>query len=219
MIKAIFTVFIHVFFIGQTIFAQSFDQNISSFLKNDSLAPPEKNGVLLIGSSSFTMWNDAQSYFPNHKIINRGFGGSTLLDQIAVVKKIVDPYQAASIFIYCGENDLAYVDTVTADIVFQRYVTLYQHIRKRNSEANIYYISIKPSPSRWHLQAKVIKANKLIKDFMSINKRDHYINVYDAMLTRDGQANTSLFIEDMLHMNAEGYKIWADMMKKALSKK
>jgi lysophospholipase L1-like esterase len=214
MTKTLLSLLIHLIFIGQTIFAQSYDQDIKAFLKSDSISSPVKNGVLLIGSSSFTMWSDVQSYFPNHKIINRGFGGSTLLDQIAVVKKIIDPYQASSIFIYCGENDLAYVDTV-----FQRYVTLYQHIRKRNSEANIYYISIKPSPSRWHLQGKVIKANQLIKDFMSINNRDHYINVYDAMLTREGQVNIALFIEDMLHMNTDGYKIWADKMNKALSKK
>lgn len=219
MKKIIFSAFIHLFLVSQIIFAQSYNQDIKAFLKSDSIAPPEKNGVLLIGSSSFTRWNDAQTYFPNHKIINRGFGGSTLLDQIPVVKKIVDPYKPASIFIYCGENDMAYVDTVTADMVFQRFVTLYQHIRKHNAKANIYYISIKPSPSRWHLQAKVLKANRLIKEFMSINKKDHYIDVYNAMLSADGQANKALFVEDMLHMNADGYKIWADKMNKALAKK
>ncbi|HEV8273318.1 MAG TPA: G-D-S-L family lipolytic protein, partial [Chitinophagaceae bacterium] len=83
---------------------QPFWNDIQNFKKQDSVSFPPKNAILLIGSSSFTKWTDVQDYFPGYTIINRGFGGSTLLDQIRYVNDIVFPYDPKQIVIYCGEN-------------------------------------------------------------------------------------------------------------------
>jgi hypothetical protein len=45
-----------------------------------------------VGSSSFTKWTDVQNYFPDHPIINRGFGGSTLLDVMMYAGDVILPY-------------------------------------------------------------------------------------------------------------------------------
>jgi len=84
--------------------AQPFANDIAAFKKQDSIAPPPKNAILFVGSSSFTKWKDVQSYFPNYTIINRGFGGSILLDVIRYEKDIIFPYQPKQIVIYCGEK-------------------------------------------------------------------------------------------------------------------
>ncbi|MGZ8553638.1 MAG: GDSL-type esterase/lipase family protein, partial [Chitinophagaceae bacterium] len=60
----------------------AFWDDIQSFKKADSVAFPPKNAILFIGSSSFTMWKDVQKDFPAYTIVNRGFGGSSLLDVI-----------------------------------------------------------------------------------------------------------------------------------------
>ena len=59
-----------------------FANDVLRFKKQDSIQPPAKNAILFVGSSSFTRWNNIQSYFPGYIIINRGFGGSTLIDVI-----------------------------------------------------------------------------------------------------------------------------------------
>jgi lysophospholipase L1-like esterase len=41
--------------------------------------------------------------------------------------------------------------------------------------------------------------------------------VHDAMLNTDGSVKAEIFIQDKLHMNAEGYKIWTKIMKPELS--
>ena len=98
-----------------------FWKDIQNFKKQDSISFPPKNAILLIGSSSFTKWTDVQDYFPGYTIINRGFGGSILLDQIRYANDIIFPYQPKQIVIYCGENDLASSDSVTAQMVFDRF--------------------------------------------------------------------------------------------------
>jgi lysophospholipase L1-like esterase len=186
---------------------QPFWSDIQAFKKQDSISFPPKDAILLIGSSSFTKWTDVQDYFPGYPIINRGFGGSTLLDEIRYVDDIVFPYQAKQIIIYCGENDLASSDTVTALMVVDRFKKLFQMIRNK-TEAPIAYISMKPSPSRRHLFPKMREGNQLIKDFITTQKNAAFIDVHQPMLNETGEPIPEIFLDDSLHMNAKGYAIW-----------
>jgi len=184
-----------------------FWNDIQNFKKQDSISFPPKNAILLIGSSSFTKWTDVQEYFPGYTIINRGFGGSTFLDQIRYANDIIFPYQPKQIIIYCGENDLASSDTVTATMVVDRFKQLYKMIREK-TEAPIAYVSMKPSPSRRHLFLKMRKGNQLIKDFLATQKNAVFINVHQKMLNTLGEPFPEIFLSDSLHMNAKGYTIW-----------
>jgi len=196
---------------------QPFWNDIQNFKKQDSVSFPPKNAILLIGSSSFTKWTDVQDYFPGYTIINRGFGGSTLLDEIFYVNDIVFPYQPKQIIIYCGENDLASSDTVTASMVLDRFKQLFQMIRDK-SEAPIAYISMKPSPSRRHLFPKMREGNQLIKDFLATQKNTAFIDVHQKMLDLTGEPLPEIFLDDSLHMNAKGYAIWKKEMEPYMQK-
>src|SRR5678815_2375685 len=182
-----------------------FWKDIQNFKKQDSTSFPPKNAILFIGSSSFTKWKDVQDYFPAYKIINRGFGGSTLLDQIRYVNDIVFPYHPRQIVIYCGENDLAASDMVTGEIVFKRFTDLFNLIRKKLPNVPVVFIALKPSPSRWHLREKMITANTAIKNFLKTKPKTAFVDVYHKMLGADGKPMRDIFLEDELHMNAKGY--------------
>lgn len=185
-----------------------FYKDIQHFKQADSAHFPPKKAVLFIGSSSFTFWKDVQEYFPQHTIINRGFGGSTLPDLIRYVNDIVFPYNPRQIVIYCGENDLAASDTVSAATVAQRFITLFAMIRNRYPKIPVVYVSMKPSPSRERLMSKMTEGNRIIQEFLKKKKRTTFIDVYRLMLDADGKPRKELFIHDMLHMNKSGYAIW-----------
>lgn len=201
-----------VFFLvcSVSLFAQNlpFYTDIQKFKKQDSLHFPARKSILFIGSSSFTKWTDVQDYFPGYPIINRGFGGSTLTDLIRYVDDIVVPYKPKQIVIYCGENDIASSDTITAETVAQRFVTLFETIRKVYPKVFIDFISMKPSPSRERFLPKLQAANQQIKDYIANQKRAAYIDIYPYMMHENGSPRKALFIEDMLHMNKYGYAIW-----------
>ena len=194
-----------------------FWNDIQTFKKQDSVSFPPRNAILLIGSSSFTKWTDVQDYFPGYTIVNRGFGGSTLLDEIFYVNDIVFPYQPKQIIIYCGENDLASSDTVSAAMVLDRFKQLFQMIRDK-SEAPIAYISMKPSPSRRHLFTKMREGNQLIKDYLATQKNTAFIDVHQKMLDSTGEPMPEIFLDDSLHMNAKGYAIWKKEMEPYMQK-
>lgn len=203
------------------LFAQEvppFWKEIAAFKKTDSTQPPPKKAVLLVGSSSFALWKDVQDYFPGYTIINRGFGGSTLVDVIRYAYDVILPYQPKQVIIYCGENDLASPDKPTAEAVVLRFKTLYGIIRQNLPLASIHFVSLKPSPSRQHLFPQMKKVNAAVKAFLQTEKRTGFINVFDAMLDASGNPKKEIFREDLLHMNASGYAIWKKIMQPYLLK-
>ena len=212
----LFLLFVHVLAAQNQ--KRPFWDDIQAFKKQDSVHHPIHHSILFIGSSSFTKWTDVQDYFPGYAIINRGFGGSTLLDQIRYVSNIVFPYSPKQIVIYCGENDLAASPNVTGEMVFKRFVTLFNLIRKKLPNVPLLFISLKPSPSRWNLRNKMTDANTRIKTFLSTKKKTAFVDVYHKMLGADGLPLKEIYLEDSLHMNAKGYAIWQKELQPHLSK-
>lgn len=196
-----------------------FYSEIQQFKKEDSIRFPPKHAILFLGSSSFRKWQDVQKYFPGYTIINRGFGGSTIPDAMRYLNEIVFPYVPKQVVIYEGDNDLASSDKITADSVLNRFEKLFSLIRKHLPNTSIAFVSIKPSPSREKLMPEMQEANSMIKDFLSHQKNAAFIDVYHAMLNKDGTPDKSLFIGDELHMNDKGYHIWQRIIKPYLLKK
>ena len=208
--------------ICSSLFAQNtkpaFWNDIQQFRKQDSVQPPPSNAILFVGSSSFTRWTDVQNYFPGYTIINRGFGGSTLVDVLRYEEDVIFKYNPKQILIYCGENDFASSDTITPTTVFNRFKTLFSEIRTVYPKVPIAYISMKPSPSRWNLRDKFMTGNHLIEDYLKKQKNAQFISVWKPMLGSDGKPKKELFVEDNLHMNAQGYAIWQKIIQPTLVK-
>lgn len=200
-------------FSAQLVFAQPFANEIAAFRKQDSIAMPPKKAILLVGSSSFRLWDNWQDYFPGRKMINRGFGGSSLPDVIRYADDVIFKYRPKQIIIYCGENDFAASDTVSVPTVVERFKTLFGMIRAKYKRVPVAFVSMKPSPSRQKFLTKYLAANAAIKDFLSAQKRTAYIDVYTPMLQPDGNVMTDIFKADNLHMNAKGYAIWKQVME------
>ncbi len=190
-----------------------FYKDIQHFKRSDSTSFPPGHAILFIGSSSFTKWVDVQDYFPGHAIVNRGFGGSSLPDVIRYANDIIFPYQPKQVVIYCGENDIAANDSVSATIVFDRFKQLFELIRSRLPRVSIAYVSMKPSPSRERFWPKIVEANSMIEKYLKSKKRTAFIDVYHKMFNQDGTVMKDIFISDNLHMNAKGYAIWKKVME------
>lgn len=191
------------------------EPEIRAFEAADRENPPPKTAILFIGSSSIRLWKTLATDFKEHPVINRGFGGSHMEDSVALADRIVLPYQPRQIFVYAGDNDLAAGKTperVLGD--FQAFV---EKVHGRLEETRIAYISIKPSPSRWHLADKIRTANRLVREFTATDRRLDYVDVFTPMLGTDGSPREELFVGDKLHLNEHGYRLWAKTVRPHLA--
>lgn len=193
-----------------------FWDDVQKFKMADQANPPAPGQILFIGSSSFTRWTDVGSYFPDRKILNRAFGGSSLLDMIRYRRDVVNPYRPRQIVMYCGENDLAGDPKCDGRDVYKRFKTFFRAVRHDFPRVPFVYVSMKPSPSRMHLFDKQTEGNRLIKAYLSKWKRTAYVDVVPLMMGPDGQPKPEIFVEDRLHMNAQGYGLWKPALDQVL---
>jgi lysophospholipase L1-like esterase len=170
--------------------------------------------ALFVGSSSIRLWKLEDS-FPDLTTANHGFGGSFLSDSVHFFDRIVVPLKPSVIVVYAGDNDIASgktPETVYAD--FQQFVAA---VRAKVPQCQeVIYIGIKPSVKRWALADKIQTANAMIKADCDKDPLAEYADVWEPMLTADGKPNADLLVDDGLHMNEKGYKIWADVVRSLL---
>jgi lysophospholipase L1-like esterase len=183
---------------------------IAEFEAADLAAPPPEGAVVFVGSSSIRLWHSLADDFTAIETINRGFGGSGMGDLLYYADRIVTPYQPDHVVVYTGENDLA--RNATAETVYTNYRDLVSAIHAELPEARITFVAMKPSPSRVHLLDEKRRGNALIKDFSETDERLGYIDVFEPMLDADGVPRAELFVDDMLHLNDDGYRLWREII-------
>jgi len=194
--------------------AVPFETEIQAFETQDRTTPPPRRAIVFTGSSSIRLWNNLKETFPNKVILQRGFGGSQLSDVIHFADRVIVKYKPGQIILYAGENDIA--SGQSARQVYDRFVTLFAHVRKALPKTPFVFISIKPSPSRRQYQAAVVEANRLIKAYLAKKRRTVFVDVYSPMLDARGNMLGELFKSDSLHMNGKGYDIWAQKLRPVL---
>jgi lysophospholipase L1-like esterase len=190
------------------------EPEIQKFEAADRAQMPPKGAILFVGSSSIRFWTNLVESFPKKQIIQRGFGGSTMADALHFADRIILPYEPKEIVIYEGDNDLA--GGKTPEQVVAEYQQLVEKIRAKLPKTKIWFISVKPSPSRWKLEAQARQLNAQIEWWSKAHKNVGYIDVWNPMLGPDGAPRPDIFREDKLHMNADGYEIWRKVIGKKI---
>lgn len=174
---------------------------------------PKPNGILFVGSSSIRLWDDLETRFADKPIIKRGVGGSLITQWVKYYSPfLIYPYQPKKIFIYVGENDIA--AGASADSVYNQAVTLLGMITEHLPNTEVYFMSMKQSPSRAKTYGETLKADKMIADYVKDKKHLHYIDVNSVLFTPAGEPDSTLFKADLLHLKPVGYDRWEKVLKK-----
>jgi lysophospholipase L1-like esterase len=190
------------------------EKDIAAFETMDRASPPPKGAVLFVGSSTIRFWTDLPSDFPELKVIRRGFGGSHIPDVTYFADRIIIPYQPSKIVLYAGDNDIARGHS--PERVADDFRALVNKIHAALPKTKIYFLAIKPSPSRWHLSPQASAANRLIRRYCRTHRNLRFIDVWTPTLGSDGQPDSSLFEKDNLHINRKGYARWIKVIRNAL---
>jgi lysophospholipase L1-like esterase len=187
-----------------------FEDEIEAFEAADRTNPPEKGGVVFVGSSSIRMWPNLAADFPGANVVQRGFGGSELWQVVNYAPRIVLPYCPRRIVVYAGDNDLA--AGRSPEQILGDYQTFVGLVHRALPRTKIAFVSIKPSPSRWALSDKIRRANQLVREYSAKDSTLTYIDVFAPMLGPTGAPRGEMFGEDSLHLSPSGYAMWRDLL-------
>ncbi len=193
------------------------ERTIANFERLDQIQRLSEPPLLFVGSSSIRMWN-LHPAWPQMATLNRGFGGSTIHDVTYFTDRVVEPYKPLAVVLYAGDNDVSKGLSV-AEVVAD-YQVLSQRLEARLPGTPLIFVAIKPSLKRWDLWPVMEAVNDEIATLCAQDTSGTrlFADIASPMLNADGKPDPSLFVEDGLHLNREGYRIWEAVLARCLKK-
>lgn len=188
---------------------------IAQYEASDVADAPDLGSVVFVGSSSILFWGTLVGDMAPISVLNRGFGGSVISHVTHFSDRVVLPYEPSAIVLYAGDNDIAF--GLSADCTLRDFEAFVEHIETEAPGTPIYFISIKPSPSRMDLWDDMERANRLIEARTTTRSTLHFIDVSESMLDEQRQPIEALYLEDGLHMTPAGYELWTSIVKPRLA--
>jgi lysophospholipase L1-like esterase len=171
----------------------------------DGNSPP-----VFYGSSSIRLWTTLADDF-DPRVLNLGFGGSTLEACDYFFSRVVPPVHPRSLLVYAGDNDLG--DGRSVEAVLGSFRSLADKVTAALGVAPFGFVSVKPSPARAAIVDRIQRLNNLVRDEIEARPAGYFVDVFTPMLDKSGQFRTELFLEDGLHLNREGYRLWGKLLK------
>ena len=193
------------------------EKEIAAMEAADKTNPPPKDGLLFIGSSTIRGWKTLAQDYPEHQVINRGFGGSQIVDSTHFADRLIFPHEPKMVLLRAGGNDIH--AGKSAEQVFREFQDFVKTVHAKLPETDIVFISLSPAPARWSERDENKKLNTMVEAYAKTAPHVKYVDTYDMTLTPDGQAREELFVKDKLHFNAEGYKLLAERVRPVLPAK
>ena len=176
----------------------------------------DANTLLITGSSSIKLWDNIHTDLAPYQVMQRGYGGAKMSDFNHYADRIIKQHQFKAILVFVG-NDISGGDNDrTPREVLQFFKTLVKQIRDRNPKTPVYWIEITPTPRRWHVSDQIREANSLIRHYCEKNVDLYFISTFDVYANQEGLPDSTLFRNDLLHLNQDGYHLWAQRIKQTL---
>lgn len=165
-----------------------------------------------IGSSSIHRWTTLGRDMAPWTAHNRGINDATLSD---ILPRFANARETPprAIILYAGENDLAFGVPLRT---IARQVAAFLDVRTRKmGDVPVLVLSAKPSPGRWSLLGEQRLLNATAQRLIPRFPDTYYVDITTPLL-KDGRLGDN-YQADGVHMNAAGYRIWADAVHQRLN--
>lgn len=196
----------------------SWEEDIRQFEHLDSVETYPPNSVLFVGSSSIRLWSTLAQDMSPYPVIQRGYGGARLSDLAVYAERIIYPHQFSAIVMFIANDISGSADDKSPQEVVRLYRYVLKTIRKKYPDTPVFWIAVTPTASRWNVWPQISEVNKMIQGACTKDKNAYFIRTDFAFLDTSGLPREELFQPDKLHLNAGGYAIWTQLIRKELDR-
>ncbi len=184
--------------------------------EDPAAAPFDRETIVFIGSSSIAFWKSLPKDFPEMKTLNLGKPGTTYSHLVPRAAEWAARYPAKRYVIYSGDNDVAWLRK--PEKVARQFREVALALKAGIPDVRVYVISIKPNRAlaRRMRVGAARRANELLESEAEALGFATYVDIHANMLREDGTPRRELFSIDGIHMNRDGYRVWAKSLRSLL---
>ena len=198
-----------------------YDHSFQEFAAVDSALPPEKGGILFVGSSIFREWKTVGEQMAPLPVLNRAFGGSRAADQLARFDQLIPVYAPKIVVYYCGSNDLQPWSGVAPEdppSIFARFRAFAEKVQATQPGTRLVYVSATRSPDRVARWEQVDHYNALVRAYCTATPHHTFIDSNPAFVDTDGHPRLELYVADKLHFKPAAYVLFTALIKPVLTR-
>jgi len=194
--------------------AARFEKKALEYEAADRATPPPRGAILFAGDSQFYRWKTIHEDLPGYTLINRGIDSFQFRDMLNYADRLVTPYAPRLLVLHVGGNDIH--NGRTPAQVLEDFKTFVAKVRAKVPDVPVIFSSITPGPGRWDEAPQRKEANRLVREYIATQPSLKFVDLWDAMLTTDGQPREDIWVEDRVHPNHAGYLIRVELTKPLL---
>jgi len=177
---------------------------------------PMQSGQIIFLGNSITEGGNWKAFFPNEDVLNRGIGGDITFGIINRLDEIIQR-QPSKLFLLIGVNDIG--QDIPEAVIADNIRRILSRLKAESPSTDITVQSILPVnpeipgfPQHYDKQYRVLMTNQLI--FKTCEDQEvRFLNLFPYFL--DGRQRLKAeFTGDGLHLNARGYQLWVDILKR-----
>jgi len=198
---------------------QKWEPDIAKFEALDKTETYPDDAILFAGSSSIRLWSTLAADMAPYNVIQRGYGGSKLSDYAVYADRIFSPHKCSALVLFVANDITGAAGDKSPEEVRELFSYIHKRFRKQNPGAPVFYIAITPTGSRWKAWPEISRSNELVKEWCNNQRNTYFIATDTAFLNSAGEPREELFINDKLHLNPEGYRVWTKIIKGELDRK
>jgi lysophospholipase L1-like esterase len=191
--------------------AERFAAQVAEYAAEDRTMPPPKGAILFAGDSQFYRWKTIHEDLPGYTLINRGIDSFQLQHLIQYAGELILPYEPRLIVLHVGGNDVH--NGKSPERVLADFKSLVALVRTKYPKVRIIFSSLTPGPGRWDEAPQRIATNRILRDYIATQPDLAFIDLWNAMLTKDGKPREDLWVADRVHPNHAGYLLRVELTK------
>jgi hypothetical protein len=197
---------------------KAWEPEIEKFEKLDQTELYADDAVLFAGSSSIRLWSTLAKDMAPYNVIQRGYGGAKLSDFAVYADRIFSPHKCSALVFFVANDITGSSNDKSPEEVRELFTIVFKTFRHTNPGVPVLYIEVTPSRLRWKAWPQITKGNDLISEWCENQRNTFFIRTDTAFLNSAGEPKEELFINDKLHLNSDGYKVWTRIIKGELDK-
>jgi lysophospholipase L1-like esterase len=147
---------------------------------------------------------------------NRGISGDITFGVLERLNEVTEG-MPAKVFVLIGINDIS--RNVPDSFIVDNYRKIIQRIKAGSPKTNIYFHTLMPVnneytqfKNHYNKDEHILYVNKELKT-LAAKEEITLIDLYPHFLNKEKKLDKRYTI-DGLHLNAKGYQLWADVLKK-----
>lgn len=190
------------------------EPDIRRFEEETPDSPPPEGCILFTGSSSIVFWDSLAEDFPEHPVVNRGFGGSELRHLVCFADRLILPVRPRKVVVYGGSHDLRH--GCSPEDVAETVAELARRVRAELPATEIGFLALKPSLKKWDTIGLDRRANELVESLARSEEGIDYIDTWSALFDGGPLPPERFFQPDRNHLSPAGYARWIPVTRRFL---